>query len=377
MKKKKNVYKPKRHPHLLSNILSIMFTLVIASFFAVIGYSVAKPFGEIGEISSSRTDSGVNDNLETVESESVKIPRGFKAYWIKDREIPDLKTLQSTLDSISTSEYNMVIVPLKIEGGTLNYNSSNEGAVLAEAGNELSLSSVIEAVKASGFTPAASINTMQDNLYPKANKNAGFLLESSKALWLDSNNKEKGKPWMDPSSSASKEYLSSLTGEIAQAGFEYIISTNVEYPAFSENALKDIGSKVTDSNRYLDLIDTVNTMNKIAEDKDSNMWIEIPAYEMLTGTCEVFQPILLNTQKYVLKIDLSKFNSEIECNGKKINFASMSIGEKVKTICEETETKIYKTSFIPEISSLSLTSTQKAEIYSTFSDLKYDSYIIR
>ena len=49
---------------------------------------------------------------------------------------------------------------------------------------------------------------------------------------------------------------------------------------------------------------------------------------MLTGTCEAFQPILLNTQKYVLKIDLSKFNSEIVCNGKKIDFSSMTISEK-------------------------------------------------
>ena len=238
MKKKKNVYKPKRHPHLLSNILSILFTLVIASFFVVIGYSVAKPFGEIGEMTSNGTDSGVNDNLESINSDNDKIPKGFQAYWIKDTEIPDIETLQSTLDRISSNEFNMVIVPLKIEGGKLNYKSSNEGAVLAEAGNELALSDIINAVKESGFTPTASVNTMQDNLYPTANKNAGFLVESSKALWLDSNDKEKGKPWMDPSSSATKEYLSSLTGEIAQAGFEYIISTNVEYPAFSENALE-------------------------------------------------------------------------------------------------------------------------------------------
>ena len=187
-------------------------------------------------------------------------------------------------------------------------------------------------------------------------------MKSSKSLWLDSSNKDKGKPWLDPSSSATKEYLSSLTGEIAQAGFEYIISTNVEYPAFSEKALESLGSYVTDSNRYLDLIDAINTMTKTARNKDSNMWIEIPAYEMLTGSCEVFQPILLNTQKYVLNIDLSKFTSTVECNGKKINFSSMSAAEKIKAICEETETKIYKTSFIPEISSLSLTSSHKKYI---------------
>lgn len=377
MKKKKNEYKPKRHPHLLSNILSVLFTLVIASFFVVVGYSVAKPFGEIGELSSGDSTADINDTLEAVNDSNVKIPKGYQAYWIKDSEINDIDELKNSLSLISSSEYNMVIVPLKIEGGKLNYNSSNDGAVLADAGNDIALSDIIDAVKQAGFTPAASVNTMQDNLYPTANKNAGFLMKSSKSLWLDSSNKDKGKPWLDPSSSATKEYLSSLTGEIAQAGFEYIISTNVEYPAFSEKALESLGSYVTDSNRYLDLIDAINTMTKTARNKDSNMWIEIPAYEMLTGSCEVFQPILLNTQKYVLNIDLSKFTSTVECNGKKINFSSMSAAEKIKAICEETETKIYKTSFIPEISSLSLTSSQKAEIYSTFSELGYDSYILR
>lgn len=218
---------------------------------------------------------------------------------------------------------------------------------------------------------------MQDNLYPKANKNAGFLIKSTKTLWLDSPQKDKGKPWMDPASSDTREYLSSLSGEIAQAGFEYIISTNVEYPAFSENALNEIGESVTDSDRYLNLIDIVNSMNKTAEDKGSKMWIEISAYDMLTGTCEAFQPILLNTQKYVLKIDLSKFNSEIVCNGKKIDFSSMTISEKIKTICEETEKSIYKTSFIPEITSLTLTNQQIETIFSTFEEMKYDSFIIR
>ena len=98
---------------------------------------------------------------------------------------------------------------------------------------------------------------------------------------------------------------------------------------------------------------------------------------MLTGTCEAFQPILLNTQKYVLKIDLSKFNSEIVCNGKKIDFSSMTISEKIKTICEETEKSIYKTSFIPEITSLTLTNQQIETIFSTFEEMKYDSFIIR
>lgn len=376
MKKKKNVYKPKRHPHLVGNILSMFFTVIIATFFIVVGYSIAKPFGEIGEAKNNTNSSDNYESAISYDKDTENISKGTKAYWLKDTEIESIESLESMLDKVE-KHYNMVVIPLKIEGGKLNYNSSNEGAVLAESGNEISINSITETVKRYGFTPAASINTMQDNLYPKANKNSGFLVKSTKSLWLDSSQKDKGKPWMDPSSSDTKEYLSSISGEIAQAGFEYIISTNVEYPAFSENALKEIGESVTESDRYLNLIDIINSMNKTAESKDSKMWIEIPAYEMLTGSCEVFQPILLNTQKYVMKIDLSKFNSEITCNGKKIDFSSMSINDKIKTICEETEKLIYKTSFIPEITSLTLTNQQKETIISTFEEMKYNSFIIR
>ncbi len=55
----------------------------------------------------------------------------------------------------------------------------------------------------------------------------------------------------------------------------------------------------------------------------------------------------------------------------------MTISEKIKTICEETENSIYKTSFIPEITSLTLTNQQIETIFSTFEEMKYDSFIIR
>ena len=173
MKKKKNVYKPKRHPHLAGNILSLFFTLLIASFFIVIGYSVAKPFGEIGEVKNSSSSPDSTVITESYGKDTENISKGTKAYWIKDMEIESLEALDSILDKVDKN-YNMVVIPLKIEGGKLNYNSSNEGAVLAEAGNEIPISSITEAVKSYGFTPVASVNAMQDNLYPKANKTQAF-----------------------------------------------------------------------------------------------------------------------------------------------------------------------------------------------------------
>ena len=95
----------------------------------------------------------------------------FRAYWLKETEIDTVETLESMINALG-NEYNMVVVPLKIEGGKLNFASSYDGAVLAEVGNNLELSNIYNIIKNKGYTPAASINTMQDNLYPYTSKNS-------------------------------------------------------------------------------------------------------------------------------------------------------------------------------------------------------------
>ncbi|MBQ3566070.1 MAG: hypothetical protein IJA12_02710 [Oscillospiraceae bacterium] len=381
MKKKKNEYKPQRHKHLIRNMVSVLGTLVLAYFFIVVGYSVAKPFGEIGEIKTSdlnlETDSIADQQLESVESsETPESEEIVKAYWLRETDIESAETLEGLINIIG-NKYNMVVVPLKIEGGKLNYATSYEEAILAEVGNELELTTIYNTIKNKGYTPVASINAMQDNLYPKTNKNSGFVLKSNKSLWLDTQN-EKGKPWLNPASTETKQYLQSITGEIAKAGFRHIICTNMEYPSFSKEALDDIGGIVTETDRYLDLVDNVNNMTHTAQDRGSTMWLEISAHDMLTGVCEVFfKPIMLDTEKYVVKIDLSKFSKKLKINGETIDFSKMSTGEKIETICSEIEKTIYKSSYIPEITSSSLNMKQKQEIEDTFDKMGYDSYILR
>ncbi len=378
MKKKKNEYKPQRYRHVLRNALSVIGTLALAYLFIVVGYSVAKPFGEIGEIKPKDSiviaEDYSDEMLEQVEIQNSE--ESFRAYWLKESEIESADTLE-TLMNVIGKDYSMVVVPLKIEGGKLNFSSAYDGAILAEVGNNLELSTIYNTIKNKGYTPVASINSMQDNLYPKTNKNAGFLLKDTKTLWYDTQD-ENGKPWLNPASTDTKQYLSSITGEIAQAGFKYIICTDMEYPLLSEAALEDIGGIVTETDRYLDLIDNVNNMAQIAEDRGSIMWLEISAYDLLKGTCEVyFKPIMLDTKKYILEIDLSKFNEKTKVNGKTVDFGKMSTGEKIEAVCESIEGSIYKSSYIPVVTAPTLSMKQKQDIADAFDKLGYDSYMIK
>ncbi|MGN0613952.1 MAG: putative glycoside hydrolase [Porcipelethomonas sp.] len=377
MKKKKNEYKPHRHKNLPRNIFSAAVTIVLAYFFLVVGYSVAKPFGEVGETKQKELDVlSVTDSQQPDDDQQQEVQKeNVRAYRLGEIEFESIETLEGFIGTLG-DDYNMVIVPLKLKGGRLNYSSSNDGAILAEAGNDIPIADIYSTIKNKGYTPVASINTMEDNIYPTASKNAGFTVESTQKLWYDGNG-EDAKPWLNPSATETKQYLTSITGEIAQAGFEYIICTGTAFPAFSENALKEIGGTAAESDRYLDLVDNVNNMAKTASDKGSELWLEIPAYDMFSGTCEVFfKPIMLTTQKYILKIDLSLFNDKMTINGEAVDFSKMSYGDKIEAICKQTEKSIYKTSFIPQINTSALNPLQKNEIKETLEKLGYDSYIM-
>ncbi|MGN0621537.1 MAG: putative glycoside hydrolase [Porcipelethomonas sp.] len=375
MRNKKNVYKRKIHfRKIFNNISSVLFTFVIASFFCFLGYSVARPFAAIGEIESD-SESSQTPLKEFIEPLENTEESEIRAYWLDEKEFDDPETLEKSVKSIPDS-YNTVVVPLKMKGGKLNFKSVNEDAEMAGANSEISLSEILDIVKAENLIPAASVNIMEDNLYPKVNNQAGFLSEKTHKIWLDASEKKGGKPWINPASSAAREYSASIVGEITQAGFKYVIGTNAEYPQFSQEALDTIGERVKDENRYLDLIDIVNDMADSADRKGSEMWLEISAYDLFTDNCEVFEKMLLNTTNTVIKIDLSEFNSKVKCGSETIDFSKMSVKEKIIKVCELTETYIYKTSFIPEVTDKNLSSTQIKAVEETFEEIGFTSYIV-
>ncbi len=378
MKKKKNEYKPHRHKDLPKKILSAAATLLLAYVFAVLGYSVAKPFGEVGETEISEI-SGLEllkASPEGAEHEREK-EDSIKAYMLAEEEFEDIDELSSEIQLVNKHNYDTIVVPLKIEGGMLNYSSAYEGAVMADVGNDIELSDILSVIEQEGFKPAAAINTMEDNLYPKSNNEAGFNLSSGQKLWYDKQSSD-GKPWLDPASTETKKYLSSITSEIAKAGFEYILCTDMKYPPFSAEALEDIGGKTASPDRYLDLIDDVDAMSAAASDKGSMFWLEISADELFDGKSEVFRkPIMLNVQKYVLQIDPQLFTGYKTINGKETDFSGLGFEDKIKKVCGAIEGTIYKTSYIPEVLTDSLSDEEKGKIKDIFSEMGYESYIVK
>lgn len=374
MKKKQQIeFKRKRNFKFLRAVPTVLFSAVLVAFFALIGYSVAKPFGNVGEAKYEPV--AVTEPQAATDANDKNANDAITAYWLPEVEINDIETLERMLDRIGDS-YNTAVIPLKIKGGRLNYNSYNEGAIAAGASSGPEIEEIVDTVRSYGYTPAASINTMNDNLYPKAENLAGFLYKKDGKIWFDAAENKGGKAWLAPSDAAD-DYLSALTSEIAASGFEYLIATNAEYPKFSRIGLDAIGDTVTNENRHLDLIDTVNHIAAAANSGGHSMWIEVSASEVFSGTCEVFQPMLLDTDKTVLQINLDDFKTKVKYDDKTIDFSGMNNTEKLKKICEIAETYIYKTSFIPEITGSNIGVSVKNELVEVLKELGYNSYIVR
>ena len=376
MKKKKNEYKPHRYKNLPKHILYVLGMLILAYIFVVLGYSVARPFGKLGEekppVALSIESELSTDNVEAVTDEESLLKK-VKAFRLAEEEIVSLEDLDAKIHLVSKMEYNTVIIPIKLKGGQLNFSPTYEGAAIAELGNDISLADMCKVVMNAGFTPAVSINALNDNIYPKSNLESGFLQKDTKKLWYDKTGAD-GKPWLNPSSNETKKYLSAITGEAAAAGFEYILCTDMSYPDFDKKTFEQLSGTAAMEDRYLDLADDVNTMSESAKAKNSKLWLELNASELIKGTAEVFtKPIMLGCDKYLLNIDIATLQKD-----NSINLSNKSdVLKLIENTLGEIQKKIYKTSFIPEIEISALGSVSQEQAKELLEELGYNSYIFK
>ena len=83
MRKKQNVYKPKRNFNIVNNMFTILFSLALVSFFTLIGYSVAKPFAKVGEAEKEKSVSGAEtETVPVTETYTAPGDNDTVAYWL-------------------------------------------------------------------------------------------------------------------------------------------------------------------------------------------------------------------------------------------------------------------------------------------------------
>ena len=165
---------------------------------------------------------------------------------------------------------------------------------------------MVAVIEKSGFKPAAEISTLHDNLLPAVYPESGYVTADDGSQWNDNDPAHDGKPWTTPYSQTTLTYLSDIVSEVAGAGFERIICTDLVYPDFRPSDLAMLDEKLGKSDRFMALTSAANLLYEKSVSNGASMYIGVSAVDMLKGNDDVLQPMLLSANTVVLEIDVEE-----------------------------------------------------------------------
>lgn len=354
---KRKVYKYKYKPRkkrknnrIFRKVLSVFEVILILAVFVVLGYTIAGPIINMmhadkniestAEISTSQKEIQVvtnveNDIPETFTSESQEgqkkntVKYSFSAVEIPDSSLESLDSLETSLENVKKNDTNKIIknivVPLKLTGGELNFSSVNKNAIEADAViSDLALKDIYSEIDSFGYSPVAEISLLEDAIYSKYNVESAFTTKNG-SRWIDNDLSSGGKSWLDPSKDECKKYLKSIATEIVSAGFEIIVCTDVEYPAFRQSDINYIGDSVSESLRYRNLTDLVNEIQDAVSYKNTEVYVYEDIIKYISGESEVVKKESLKSDGIIFNINLDSIKSESIGNstGEKLDLSGM------------------------------------------------------
>jgi hypothetical protein len=262
-----------------SHLMAVFVTLLIMAVMVLVGYSAGKPVvqflqeskllavpNEIGETLPTTepvTEPTTEAETETVPVETEPVRREtptMRGYVLNASSLIAQSPFEEAVAAIPEGTTH-VFVPLKTKGGYLYYatamqDAAKSGAVKAA----LPLETIFQAITDAGAEPVALVNLLEDDVYAQSFPDAAYQYAGTSQLWLDS----AGKPRLSPFSEMTLDYLGNLAAEIREAGFRSIACDGLVFPAFSEEDLHRMDSRIGQDARYTALSKAVQSMQTAA-----------------------------------------------------------------------------------------------------------------
>lgn len=226
----------------------------------------------------------------------------MQGYYLETAALLSENTLQAAIASVPDGVTH-VVVPLKAAGGKLYYTSALPDAETCGAvAGTMPLETIYSTISALGYIPAASINALEDSIYPQAFKEAGYQIAGTQERWLDASPEDGGRPRMSPFSSAAAQYLADITGEVAAAGFSLIFCEGLTFPDFSEDDLLMLDPRAGAPDRGSALVVTANAMQEAAG--NAQFYIRLDGADIISGGAEIHKSGKpLNTDGYLVALN--------------------------------------------------------------------------
>ena len=401
--KGRKIYKTKEKNYYgkspVAKVLSGTLTALLIGGIGFLGYSLAEPIinytqhkgdkpeeipvttAETASTTTSTETASVDSTAEvttvTTASESVSADN-YCAAALEPGDMASLEDIENALKNIpKNEEIEYIAVPLKISGGKICYKSGLYESKTSQAAiSEVPPDKIAEAIVNNGFKPSAMISAFNDNIIPESLPETGYANVLDGSQWLDAAADDGGKPWASPYSEAYVNYLSAFVKEVAEAGFEHIVCSDLSYPDFTEKDLAILDQRLGQNERCMALTSAANLLYDEAISNGAAMCIEVSAADLLGGNDDILQPMLLSVHTVVLNIDVDELGAGVQDEHMLYEFTGTPT-EKAEKCMELVSDKLSEFNVVIRISGESSDIGELLKAKDSIADYGFDSFIVK
>ncbi|MBQ5333806.1 MAG: hypothetical protein J6K92_11230 [Oscillospiraceae bacterium] len=434
MKRRKKIFKPKRHYKIKrrnENTVKIIAGAAAVAALIFVGYSVAGPIGRYITSRPDRTESqpwspsdtdivseslpavtgdvqSGGDNLdqpavsgiseapevtlpadtiapaETVSETAAPNPivkEGGAAYYLDPDSMADADSLNAALDELAADGCSAVIFPVKTEGGIFHYATKLDFAHTAIDGrdpmeSELSAADIVYAAESRGLRPVALVSVLYDNNRYGDYRDGSYRSEDGDT-WLDTSPEKGGKPWLSPFDETAQEYLCDIITELGTAGFDEIICDDFIFPEFRSSDIDMLGEEVSPySDRYHALTSLAVMMTNAGNDAGTEVMLRITANSVIRGYSELFYPEELTGCRIMIDYSENNISRTMVAGNEEIILDDMEMYEKITAVFGEVSDRCGELPSYPMLDRESMSADEFDRAVKALTAMDYDKYYV-
>lgn len=434
MRRKKKIFKPKRHYKIKrrnENAVKIIAGAAAVAALIFVGYSVAGPIGryiasrpdrtetqpwtptdtdavtddtaaqtadlpavtditqsdislhvsEEAQTSAAAVTESAETTVTTVSEQTAALRDGGAAYYLDPDSMSDADSLAAALDELAASGCNAVIFPVKTEGGVFHYRTELDFVATVIDGNdpiqsELSAVDIVKAAESRGLRPVALMSVLYDNNRYGDYRDGSYRSEDGDT-WLDTSPDKGGKPWLSPFDETAREYLCDIVTELGEAGFDEIICDDFIFPEFRSSDIDMLGEEVSPySDRYQALTSLAVMMNNAGNDAGTRVMLRITANSVIRGYSELFYPDELEGCRIMIDYSENNISRTMVAGNDEVILDDMDMYDKITAVYGEVSSRCGDLPVYPMLDRESMSADDFDEAVKALTAMGYDEYYV-
>lgn len=434
MRRKKKIFKPKRHYKIKrrnENAVKIIAGAAAVAALIFVGYSVAGPIGryiasrpdrtetqpwtptdtdtvtddtaaqtaelpavtditksdislpvsEEAQTSAAAVTEPAETTVTTVSEQTAALRDGGAAYYLDPDSMSDADSLDEALDELAASGCNAVIFPVKTEGGVFHYKTELDFVATVIDGNdpiqsELSAADIVKAAESRGLRPVALMSVLYDNNRYGDYRDGSYRSEDGDT-WLDTSPDKGGKPWLSPFDETAQEYLCDIVTELGEAGFDEIICDDFIFPEFRSSDIDMLGEEVSPySDRYQALTSLAVMMNNAGNEAGTRVMLRITANSVIRRYSELFYPDELEGCRIMIDYSENNISRTMVAGNDEVILDDMDMYDKITAVYGEVSSRCGELPVYPMLDRESMSADDFDEAVKALTAMDYDEYYV-